>query len=369
MKRVLVFLSVIAMAALALTAPPSLAGVGAGPQVALFYDGDYMRIDPEADQVRAGLDGAGATVTLIEDITADDWAAGLDGADVLVLPELAGDDDLGNDLSAAAIDVIRSWVEAGGRIVFFGSDPPWGSVNIILGTSFQYTADYSSVCSPSGGPDPLACELTPDGAGTEFGDGPASLEYLDDTSNAPTGGFPAGTQVIYEDATTGAPGVFVSPIGNGALVFFAFDWYESEEPALQALWNEALAESLAVGASVNDVSVNEGTPAQFTITLDETPSQDVVITYRTVDGTATAGVDYEPQDSVLVIPAGTNSALLGVPTIVRPGEQGSRQFSLEIDAPYWGLTVDPIGTATISDPATTTTTTAPAARVTPRFTG
>lgn len=371
MKRVIGLVAAAVLLALLVPAAPGGAGLVGTPEVAVFYNASYSRLDPEADQVIAGLEAAGATVTLIEDIAAEDWAAGLDGADVLVIPELVNSEQLGSDLSDDAIEVISSWVEAGGRIVVFGSDPPWASVNTILGTSYEFDAEYEPICNTSDTP---TCELTPEGADTEFGDGPASLPYLDDTSNAPTGGFPVGTTFIYQDTVAGLePAVFVSPIGTGALVFFAFDWFSTVDPDGEALWNEVLAESLAVNASANDTTTTEGSPAVFTISLDERPSQDVVVTYRTADGSAVAGTDYEASSGTVVIPAGSTSATVSVATFARPGDQGVREFTLEIDTPYWGLTAtaSAVGTIDEASDATTTTTTRAATDVpvAPRFAG
>jgi hypothetical protein len=370
-------LAVVAIAASFVGVAPSGATSNDALKVALFYDGDYVDIADdgggEAFNLNVTLTDIGADITKIEGITADDFTTGLAGMpDVLVIPELEEDENLGDDMSLAARAVVKDWVDAGGRIEFFGSSDPWPTVNNIFGLSVAGISGEYAACEG----DPV-CQITPAGQGTEFGDGPATLAYNDDTSLSPDPAtLPAGSKTIYADPASdpaGAPAVVVIPEGSGSIVFFAYDWYGidgSESDPVDPGWFDALEQSLSVKASVNDVAVAEGVAADFTITLDETPSQSVVLTYATADGTATAGVDYTATTGTVTIPAGSTTATVSVPTLVRDGTQGDRVFTLDVAAPYWGLMADGVGNATISDaPVTTTQPQVAAVAATPKFTG
>ncbi|WP_193222166.1 DUF6701 domain-containing protein [Alkalilimnicola sp. S0819] len=66
--------------------------------------------------------------------------------------------------------------------------------------------------------------------------------------------------------------------------------------------------------ALDDVIVAAGDAALFTVTLDQSAANDVRVGYRTVDGSAVAGTDYTASSGTLVIPAGTTSATVSVPT-------------------------------------------------------
>ncbi len=97
-------------------------------------------------------------------------------------------------------------------------------------------------------------------------------------------------------------------------------------------------------------------------------SQDVVVNYETIDGTARAGVDYVATRGSLVIPAGQTSAVVSVPTL--EGGTGTRSFTLAVTDPYFGVEADAEGTGTIAgDQAGPLPVSVQGVAVTPRFTG
>lgn len=126
------------------------------------------------------------------------------------------------------------------------------------------------------------------------------------------------------------------------------------------------AEALGVGVSAADTTAPAGQPLVFTVSLDETASQSVVVDYATADGTAVAGTDYQAEAGSVVIPAGQSSVTVTVPTLA--GREGT--VLLDVSTPMWGVTVDGQATGTITAAAAAPTTAAAApARVTPAFTG
>jgi hypothetical protein len=66
----------------------------------------------------------------------------------------------------------------------------------------------------------------------------------------------------------------------------------------------------------------------FKIELSQPAEQTVVLIYGTVDGTAKAGKDYEPQHGVLTLAAGTRSGEVRVPLIENQPSNGERRFEL-----------------------------------------
>ena len=68
--------------------------------------------------------------------------------------------------------------------------------------------------------------------------------------------------------------------------------------------------------SVQNVSVLEGnigtTSAVFTVTLSEAAGKPESVSYRTVDGTATAGTDYTAVSGTLTFPEGVTSMTVTV---------------------------------------------------------
>lgn len=94
---------------------------------------------------------------------------------------------------------------------------------------------------------------------------------------------------------------------------------------LQAITNESWGldnilvqgSAAAIGLVIRDVTVQEGdsgtTNAVFTVTLNPTNSQTVLVSYSTADGTARAGIDYVATSGTLAFAPGTSSMTITVP--------------------------------------------------------
>jgi len=80
----------------------------------------------------------------------------------------------------------------------------------------------------------------------------------------------------------------------------------------------------------DDATVIEGEPAQLSVDLEFAGGADVLVDYVTEDASAVAGVDYVASGGTVTIPAGQTRAIITVPTITRPNEQGERSLSLLI---------------------------------------
>ena len=132
---------------------------------------------------------------------------------------------------------------------------------------------------------------------------------------------------------------------------------DAESRAVAAAESGALArdESATVGdqgSPVVKASVDPPEPGArsmvFKIELSEPASQTVVLIYGTVDGTAKAGEDYEPQQGMVTLTPGAKSAEVRVPLIGSEPGIGDKRFELVLMAdPKVADIVDRRVTATI----------------------
>ena len=91
--------------------------------------------------------------------------------------------------------------------------------------------------------------------------------------------------------------------------------------------------------------------SRFTVHLSGPSSRDVSVEYATVDGTASAGVDYTAASGTLTIPAGAIEATITVPVLDDTLDEDSEDFRLFLRYPT-GAALPPSGaggTATIAD--------------------
>jgi hypothetical protein len=353
--RMAVVGAVLGATALSFTPPLSAAPVPPA-KVALFFNGTYVDTVQEANNTKVTLE-ANSTVTTFTGITAGDFTAALADADILVIPEF-DTAPLLPDLSTAAQTVIANWVEAGGRLIMQdpGSNDAVGLANSVFG--FTMTSDGS-----------CPCDKTAAATGTEFAAGSSTIPGPSATDGLVISSLPAGSKSIYTDQASPSSGLVVIPAGKGALVFFGWDWFEAPPQGSQDGGWLALLQDAAVMpvATVADTTSVAGSAATFTISVSGVSSQDVVVTYETADGTATAGTGYTATSGSIVIPAG-GSKTVSVPTTAAAA---GKTLQLKIAAPYYGVVgVAATGTAAMSA-GTTPSTTPPAAPVAaaPQFTG
>ncbi len=102
--------------------------------------------------------------------------------------------------------------------------------------------------------------------------------------------------------------------------------------------------------SISDSTAVESDPfLTFTITLNITSEQDVLVDYGTLDGTAVAGMDYQPISGTLMIPAGQATAVLTVPLLNNDMDDGDRSFTLVLSNPVNGELGNDTAVGTILD--------------------
>ncbi|MCB8875308.1 cellulase family glycosylhydrolase [Acidisoma silvae] len=101
-------------------------------------------------------------------------------------------------------------------------------------------------------------------------------------------------------------------------------------------------------ASVTETSA-ASTPETFTLTLSAASATPVTVAYKTVDGTAKAGVDYTAASGTVTIAAGKTQASVTVQT--KPGTTGSKAYTLQLSSPSGATLATTSATGTIIDPA------------------
>jgi len=85
-------------------------------------------------------------------------------------------------------------------------------------------------------------------------------------------------------------------------------------------------------ASINNVTVAEGAPATFTVTLSNPSSEAVSVDFFTVDGTATAPDDYTPTSGIVVFDPGETVKTFDVPVNADGVSEPAETFTVVINA-------------------------------------
>ncbi len=109
----------------------------------------------------------------------------------------------------------------------------------------------------------------------------------------------------------------------------------------------------APGLSVSDAYVVEGAVGQvdavFTVTLEPAPTSAVTVNYSTVDGTATAGSDYQAASGHLTFSPGQTRATIRVPVSGDTRWEGEETFNLTLE-PVAGIAMArAVGVGTIAE--------------------
>ena len=310
---------------LAFAAPaPALAA-----DVALFNDTTYVG-NPEASNLQASLLSQGHTVFTFTDESANGFRTALEGRSVLVIPDLAGGQNLTADLSPSAREVIRQFVEGGGGFVIGGrgaGDEATGLINAV----FNFELAESQIGEPGA--------RTEAAAGTELAAGPDKLPANNTTSGIDIGTLPAGAKAVYANATHVLVGVLYR--GLGSITYLGWDWNNSNPPTpggqdggWQGILNAVVAQPTV---NVGDVGVAEGdagvTLARFPITLAGGPvSEEVRATFELAGGDATAGRDYVVPATTVTIPRGQTIGFVEVPVLGDAADEPNETFELRLTA-------------------------------------
>jgi hypothetical protein len=103
----------------------------------------------------------------------------------------------------------------------------------------------------------------------------------------------------------------------------------------------------ALGPSVSEGDAGT-TTASFALSLSASSVQPVVVTYATADGTAVAGVDYQPRTGVVTFPPGTTALVVPVPVVGDTLDEPNETFHLGL-GPVIDATASTASPAMIAD--------------------
>ena len=193
---------------------------------------------------------------------------------------------------------------------------------------------------------------------------PVTAAALMDHALETVGGTVTGATAV-TDGSTQDWSITVQPDGTGDVTVALAAGAACDQPGAvctadgQRLHNRPEASvpgpSLPVASIADAAAVSEGSPALFTVTLSQTSSSDVTVTYSTSDSGANAasgGTDYDAaSSSTVTVTAGSITATISVNTIDDSHDEHSETFTVTLDSAT-GATVSATAntaTGTIND--------------------
>ena len=131
---------------------------------------------------------------------------------------------------------------------------------------------------------------------------------------------------------------------------------------LRAPSQATLADGTGVGTVVDDdeppelviddaPGVVEGGAAEFPVRLSAAVGRTVTVSYRTADGTAVGGVDYDAVEGSLRFEEGQIRQTVAVAALADELVEGAERFTVELDTPVGATIADGTGAGTITDDA------------------
>lgn len=109
-------------------------------------------------------------------------------------------------------------------------------------------------------------------------------------------------------------------------------------------------ELIPITISVGDVTVTEGSPAEFQLTLSGSPQINFSVDYSTQSGSATSGLDFLETSGTLILTAGGPTVYtIPVTTLTDTLSEGTETFQLKLTMGTYALIADGEGTGTILD--------------------
>ena len=113
--------------------------------------------------------------------------------------------------------------------------------------------------------------------------------------------------------------------------------------------DDDLVEGLPALAIGDAPPVSEGGEAAFVVTLSPASEQVVRVSYRTLDGTAAAGLDYTAAEGTLRFEPGETTRTIAVTTLADELVEGAERFTVELSDPVAATVADPTGVGTITE--------------------
>lgn len=111
----------------------------------------------------------------------------------------------------------------------------------------------------------------------------------------------------------------------------------------------SMEEKIIPALSINNQTVVEGDSVNFIVSLSDTIDAEVSFIFVTVESTATENLDYPSVMDTMIIPAGSASVGIGIPTIDDSLIEVTESFYLSLSSPTNAVIDTAIGMATIID--------------------
>ena len=228
--------------------------------IVFFTNASYTDIDQEDVDMKAAIEELG-TVTDFDggDGSASAWETALAGADALVFPELDCDEEcdglLGTSvLSNEAADVIAEFAAAGHTVIFTGAYTHQGLIDDLTGVSRTWgnsNVDEEWLLD-------IASDTLPESISRANYSGGIS-NWQDWTLDERVGVTP-----IYINAERDNVGVAAFSVGDGYLLYYAYDWYPDGDELVDGT-RDAWDEALRLGAGGEFSSAVEETAGDINI--------------------------------------------------------------------------------------------------------
>ena len=228
---------------LAASALPAHASVIAVFDNSTYVDTTGVSPVPSSDALQALLSSQSNTVHTFTGLTDGDFTTALNGADLILFPQLLNFGVLATDLSASAKTVLADYVAGGGGLIAIGD-----SATRLLNAIFYPTCDFATVkcfASTGGGGDSFQ---TGEATGTPFAADPGTLTVSAGNAINHFAFNPAGAENLYKDASGGTT-VLTAPFGSGEFGFLAWS-FGNAAPAgnLDGGWDDVLDTTVSVVA-------------------------------------------------------------------------------------------------------------------------
>lgn len=145
---------------------------------------------------------------------------------------------------------------------------------------------------------------------------------------------------------------FITVITSGDYTLYQIASSEYSDSSLAPRLTVDQTPAPEISVSTTQLTVGESSgPAMITVSLAESPEDTVTVQYSTVDQTANAGTDYQPQSGTLTFPAGTQTLVqqVAIPIVDDTSHEPTESFELVIFSPVNAILGNTTATVTIED--------------------
>ncbi len=145
---------------------------------------------------------------------------------------------------------------------------------------------------------------------------------------------------------------FITVITSGDYTLYQIASSEYSDSSLAPRLTVDQTPAPEISVSTNQLTVDESSgPAMITVSLAESPAETVTVQYSTVDQTANAGTDYQPQTGTLTFHAGTQTLVqqVAIPIVDDASHEPKEFFELKISSPVNAILGNTTATVTIED--------------------